>query len=107
MLPNITSSLRPHKRGISGDRCRDFIVATTIRPAWKESVSDEQAAEQSPNEIAKFLEAIGLDIALSDVKVPEEELDDLAKQCMVLPDYKGNPRVATEEEMLELVRAVY
>lgn len=72
-----------------------------------DKASDEKAAAQSPVEIAKFLETIGLKKKLRDVKVPEEELEALAKQCMVLPDYKGNPRVATEEEMLELVKTVY
>lgn len=68
------------------------------------NLSDENAAAQSPAEITKFLGAIGLNIKLSDVKVPENELEALAKQCMVLPDYKGNPRVATAEEMLELLK---
>jgi len=70
-------------------------------------ISDEEAAAQSPLELTKFLEKIELNKSLRDVNVPEDELDKLAKQCMVLPDYKGNPRVATEEEMLELVKKVY
>ena len=37
----------------------------------------------------------------------EEEIEALAKQSMVLPDYQGNPRVATYEEMVELVTEVY
>ncbi len=72
-----------------------------------ENLSDEVAAEQSPVEIKIFLAKIGLTKTLRDVMIPEEELEALAKQCMVLPDYKGNPRVATEEEMLELVRKSY
>ena len=71
------------------------------------SLPDKTAAKQSPNELSKFLESLGLKIKLSDVKVPEEELEALAKQCMVLPDYQGNPRVPTAEEMLELVTKVY
>ena len=39
--------------------------------------------------------------------MPETEIESLAKQCMVLPDYKGNPRVATEKEMLDLVKEAY
>jgi alcohol dehydrogenase class IV len=39
--------------------------------------------------------------------MPEEEIPALAKQSMVLPDYKGNPRVATDEEMLELIKQAY
>jgi alcohol dehydrogenase class IV len=69
--------------------------------------TDEQAAEKSVEEMDKFLKKIGLWISLKDKGVPESEIEDLAKQCMVLPDYKGNPRVATEEEMIELVKQSY
>ncbi len=67
------------------------------------SLPDDEAAKQSFSEINIFLETIRLNQKLSDVKVPENELDALAVQCMVLPDYKGNPRVATADEMRELV----
>ena len=46
-------------------------------------------------------------MTLKDVKMPEEQIPALAKQSMVLPDYKGNPRVATEEEMLVLIKQAY
>lgn len=39
--------------------------------------------------------------------MPENEIKALAEQGMVLPDYKGNPRFATAEEMVELVRECY
>ena len=39
--------------------------------------------------------------------MPENEIEALAKQSMVLPDYKGNPRVATLEEMIGLVKEAY
>jgi alcohol dehydrogenase class IV len=65
------------------------------------------AASKCPSEIVKFLKTIGLNKTLKDVRMPENEIDALAKQCMVLPDYKGNPRVATEEEMVGLVRQSY
>jgi alcohol dehydrogenase class IV len=39
--------------------------------------------------------------------MPESEIETLARQCMVLPDYKGNPRVATKDEMIELVKKAY
>ena len=81
-------------------------VARMLNPDL-DSQTDEIAAAQSPAEIRNFLKTLGLNYGLSDVKVPENELEALATQCMVLPDYKGNPRVATEEEMLELVRKSY
>lgn len=92
-----TQSAEPHK----------FAKLANLLNPDLESLSDKDAAEQSPDEIRKFLGRIGLEIRLSDVKVPEDELEALAEQCMVLPDYKGNPRVATEAEMLELVKASY
>jgi len=70
-------------------------------------LSDREAAAKSPVEIIKFLKFIGLNKTLKDVHMPENEIEALAKQCMVLPDYKGNPRVATFDEMVELVRKSY
>jgi alcohol dehydrogenase class IV len=70
-------------------------------------VPDMQAAELSCEAIDGFIQAIGMRIRLKDKGMPEKEIPDLAKAGMVLPDYKGNPRVATADEMLELVRQVY
>ena len=39
--------------------------------------------------------------------MPEDEIPVLVKQSMVLPDYKGNPRVATDNEMLKLIKQAY
>jgi alcohol dehydrogenase class IV len=68
------------------------------------SLPDKEAARKSVNEIDKFLKRIGLWITLQEKGMPRTEINILAKQCMVLPDYKGNPRVATEDEMVELVK---
>lgn len=70
-------------------------------------LSDYEAASKCPAEIVAFLKRIGLNRTLRYVHMPESEIEALAKQCMVLPDYKGNPRVATYEEMVELVRVSY
>jgi len=81
-------------------------LARTLNPGLKD-LSDGKAAEKSVEEIDKFLKKIGLWVSLKDKGMPENEINLLAKQCMVLPDYKGNPRVASEEEMIELVRKSY
>ena len=39
--------------------------------------------------------------------MPVDEIEALARQSMVLPDYQGNPRVANEAEMIELVKEAY
>jgi alcohol dehydrogenase class IV len=68
---------------------------------------DEEAAKQSCEELDAFLKGIGMWMGLEEKGIPEEELPLLAKQSMVLPDYQNNPRVATEEEILELLRQSY
>lgn len=71
------------------------------------AASDAEAASSCPEEINQFLKKIELWKGLKDVNMTEDEIDALAKQCMVLPDYKGNPRVATPGEMAELVKEAY
>jgi len=81
-------------------------MARAINPELVKA-SDEAAADAAYDEIVKFLKSIGLYKSLKDVNMPEDEIEALAKQSMVLPDYKGNPRVATPEEMLALVKEAY
>ena len=69
--------------------------------------TDSVAASLCKDELVKFLTVIGLNKTLSDVNMPEEEIEALAKQCMILPDYKANPRVATEKDMIEIVKQSY
>jgi alcohol dehydrogenase class IV len=71
------------------------------------TLSDRDAASQSPAEITGFLKLIKLNKSLSDVGMPEDEILQLATQCMVLPDYRGNPRVADESEMIGLVKSCF
>ena len=68
------------------------------------SVDDETAAQRSCDELDEFLRDIGLWMGLEEKRVPEQELRALAQQCRVLPDYLNNPRVASEEEMLQLIQ---
>jgi alcohol dehydrogenase class IV len=72
-----------------------------------DGVPDEVAAERSCAAIDDFIEKVGMKMILKDAKMPEAEIPVLAKQSMVLPDYEGNPRVATETEMLELIKQAY
>ncbi len=71
------------------------------------TLPEKEAASKCTGEIVKFLKSIGLNKSLQDVGMPENEIGILANQCMVLPDYKGNPRVATPQEMIDLVRKSY
>jgi alcohol dehydrogenase class IV len=81
-------------------------IARILNPDLS-SVSEQEAASQSPLEITKFIKKIKLNKSLSDIGMPEDEIEKLAVQCMVLPDYKGNPRVATDGEMVKLVKACF
>jgi alcohol dehydrogenase class IV len=81
-------------------------MARILNPSL-ENLSDPEAAAAAPEEVERFLRKIGLYKKLRDVNMPENEVTALAKQCMVLPDYQANPRVATEAEMVELVQESY
>jgi alcohol dehydrogenase class IV len=81
-------------------------LARILNPGLN-SVSDRDAASKSPEVITGFLKSIKLNKKLSEVGMPEDEILQLAAQCMVLPDYQGNPRVATESEMIRLVKDSY
>jgi alcohol dehydrogenase class IV len=54
-----------------------------------------RAAEGACVAIKRFIKRIGMDLRLRDFNVPKEELEALAKQSLVLPDYKNHPRLAT------------
>ena len=69
--------------------------------------SEQECIDGAKDAIISFLKKIDLYKGLSDVNMPEAEIEDLAKQCMVLPDYEGNPRVASEKEMIQLVKDSY
>jgi len=81
-------------------------LGRAFNPAFKE-VPDEVAAEKSCEEIDMFLKKIGMWMSLKDKGMPENEIPKLAEASMVLPDYKSNPRVATKNEMLEIIKQSY
>jgi alcohol dehydrogenase class IV len=86
---------------------KPFAAVGRILDPGLRTVSDEQAAERSCTLIDAFLDKIGLTKTLKACSMPEEEIEDLAVQSMVLPDYKANPKVASAEEMLELIRDAF
>jgi alcohol dehydrogenase class IV len=69
-----------------------------------EKVADSDAAQQSRIVVESFLRKIDLRLGLTDFDVPEFELEALARQSAVLPDYTNNPRVATPLQMLSLIQ---
>lgn len=81
-------------------------LARILNPALM-SLSEVDAASKCTEEIVKFLDILELNKKLKDICMPEKEMIALAKQCIVLPDYTRNPRIASESEMIELVKNSY
>lgn len=81
-------------------------LAAIFNPAHTD-LPEHQAAAKAVEEIKTFLEKLDLNKTLSDIGMPGDEIEKLGQQCMVLPDYKANPRVAAEDEMLQLVKDSY
>jgi alcohol dehydrogenase class IV len=68
---------------------------------------DDVAAEKSAEEMDKFLKSIGMWLSLKQFDVPKNELPELAKSCMVLPDYKNNPKVADLDDIMGILQSSY
>jgi alcohol dehydrogenase class IV len=49
--------------------------------------------------IEAFLDRIGMRLTLAGLRVPQEELSALARQSLVLPDYKNHPKVVDINEV--------
>lgn len=81
-------------------------VGRIFNPDLKEW-SDEEAAKQCCEEIDGFLKEIGLWIGYRELGVTKEDIREIADCGQVLGDYLNNPRVATIEEMYELLMNCY
>jgi len=71
------------------------------------TISDDQAAERSCEEIDKFLKRIGMWLSLKELGVSMEEINLIADHSRVLPDYKNNPRIASREDIYEMLIKAY
>jgi alcohol dehydrogenase class IV len=83
---------------------KKFAVAGRLFDDRLSQMDDSQAAERFCGVLESFLEGIGMLTCFEDLKVPENELKALAEASLVLPDYKNHPRVATLEEVFELLK---
>ena len=66
-------------------------------------MSDKTAAEKSCEALDEFLKQIGLLIGFKDINVSREELRAIADCGQVLGDYKNNPKIATIDEMYDML----
>ena len=68
---------------------------------------DALAAQRACDEIDRLLKRIGMWLSLEGLRVSQEEIVAIADHSQVLPDYKNNPRVATRDEILEMLQRSY
>lgn len=68
-----------------------------------EDVPDETAAEKSCEILDGFLHEIGLWLNFERFGVTQEDIVLIADRSQVLPDYRNNPRVATRDEIFEIL----
>jgi alcohol dehydrogenase class IV len=62
-----------------------------------------KAAELSVAALEHFLKKIGMNLTLGRLRVPKEELEALALQSLVLPDYRNHPKVATLKDVSKIL----
>jgi alcohol dehydrogenase class IV len=71
------------------------------------TLPDEQAARSSCEEMDTFLEKIGMWLSFKSLGVTMEAIAAIADNSRVLPDYKNNPRVASRDEIYEMLLKAY
>jgi alcohol dehydrogenase len=69
--------------------------------------SDEEVIADGISAVRTLAADCGLPTRLRDVEVPEEALPELAALSIVEAAIFNNPRIATEEELLDLLRAMW
>lgn len=72
-----------------------------------ENDPDEIAAEKFCEIFDEFMKDINMWLDLESFDVTEEEIVLIADHSQVLPDYKNNPRVATRDEIYEILMRSY
>ncbi len=68
---------------------------------------DELAAEKSCEALDQLLKKIGLWLSLEGLGVSEDDVVTIADNSRVLPDYKNNPRLASRDEIYEMLTKSY
>jgi alcohol dehydrogenase class IV len=79
-------------------------LARILEPTL-EDVDTSEAAAACPGLVDEFISGIGLAFSLKDFGISKEEIPALARQSMVLRDYRNNPGVPTYNEMLQIISA--
>lgn len=77
-----------------------------LNPAL-ESEPDEVAAEKSCEAVDELLKKIGMWLSLEGLGVTKDDVVAIADNSHVLPDYENNPRIATRDEIFEMLMNSY
>lgn len=72
-----------------------------------EGESDDKAAEKACEALDAFMQDIGMWLSFESLKVPEGDLATIADHSLDLPDYKNNPRIATRDDVHEILTKSY
>ncbi|MGC8778146.1 MAG: iron-containing alcohol dehydrogenase [Candidatus Caldatribacteriaceae bacterium] len=81
-------------------------VARIFRPELAQE-KDTIAAEQLEGIMADFLKTIGMWLNLQDLRIPKEDIPEIAEYTFKLPDYTVNPRVPTKADVLKILESAY
>ena len=84
-----------------------FATVGRILDPELESVSDAEAAESSAEAMDAFLKSIGMWLSLKKLGASKEDIVAIADHSHVLPDYKNNPRIASRDEIYDMLMAGY
>jgi alcohol dehydrogenase class IV len=70
-------------------------------------VPEEEAAARSCEAVDTFLKKIGMWLSLRGLGATMEDVNAIADNSRVLPDYKNNPRIANRDEIFEMLVKSY
>ncbi len=84
-----------------------FAVMGRILDPSLENASQQEAAERSCVAMDAFLKQIDMWTSFEKLNVSRQELEAIADNSQVLPDYKNNPRIATREEIHAMLSASF
>lgn len=80
-----------------------FAAVGRILNPHLENESEGIAAERSCEEVDQLLKKIGMWLSLEGLGVSEDDVVTIADNSQVLPDYKSNPRIASRNEIYEIL----
>ena len=86
---------------------KEFATVGRIFDPTLESDPDEMAAEKSCEVLDAFLKRIDMWLSLEGLGVTEEEVALIADHSQMLTGYRNNPRVATRDEIFEILESSY